>query len=225
MSAFGGGGQSEAMGPVRIVCFDLGGVLVRICRSWEEACARAGIDVREGYRDSAHEGDRRRIVELYEVGGVRTNEYYKRISHSIGGLYEPEEVRRVHLAWLIEEYSGARDVLASIRSAGRAKTACLSNTNEDHWELMESWGALSLLDHAHASHLLGARKPDDACFVRFEEAVGAHGEGVLFFDDLAANIEAARSRGWRAELIDHTGDTAAQLVEHLCRHSVIERSD
>ncbi len=215
------GSRIESPRPVRIVCFDLGGVLVRICRSWEEACARAGIDVRDGYRDSAHAEDRRRIVELYEVGGVKTNEYYERISHSISGLYAPEEVRKVHLAWLHGEYPGVRTVLERIRVAGRAKAACLSNTNEDHWRLMESWGALSLLDHAHASHLLGARKPDDACYVRFEEAVGANGDGVLFFDDLPANIEAARARGWRAEVIDHTGDTAAQLTEHLLNHGVI----
>ncbi|HEU5480850.1 MAG TPA: hypothetical protein VFU90_13480, partial [Candidatus Tumulicola sp.] len=26
-----------------IVCFDLGGVLIRICHSWEEACRRANL--------------------------------------------------------------------------------------------------------------------------------------------------------------------------------------
>ena len=32
--------------PISLVCFDLGGVVVRICRSWAEGCAEAGLDVR-----------------------------------------------------------------------------------------------------------------------------------------------------------------------------------
>src|SRR5688572_14461546 len=28
---------------VRLVCFDLGGVLVRIARGWDDACRRAGV--------------------------------------------------------------------------------------------------------------------------------------------------------------------------------------
>ena len=31
----------------RTVCFDLGGVIVRICRSWEEGCHRAGVSLRD----------------------------------------------------------------------------------------------------------------------------------------------------------------------------------
>ena len=30
--------------PMKVICFDFGGVLVRISRSWEEACDKAGID-------------------------------------------------------------------------------------------------------------------------------------------------------------------------------------
>ena len=32
--------------PIRLVCFDLGGVLVKICRSWSDGCRAAGLDVR-----------------------------------------------------------------------------------------------------------------------------------------------------------------------------------
>ena len=33
------------------------------------------------------------------------------------------------------------------------------------------------------------------------------------FDDLPANVAAARDRGWASELIDHRGDTVAQLLD------------
>ena len=32
--------------PPSLVCFDLGGVVIRICRSWEEGCAAAGLPLR-----------------------------------------------------------------------------------------------------------------------------------------------------------------------------------
>ena len=46
--------------------------------------------------------------------------------------------------------------------------------------------------------------------------MSARADEVLFFDDLAENIDAARSLGWRAEQIDPSGDTAEQVVRH-CR--------
>ena len=44
---------------------------------------------------------------------------------------------------------------------------------------------------------------------------------ILFFDDLSDNIASARACGWSAEQIDHTGDTARQMAEHLGRHGVL----
>ncbi len=32
---------------IRLVCFDLGGVVIRICRTWAEGCAAAGLEVRD----------------------------------------------------------------------------------------------------------------------------------------------------------------------------------
>jgi FMN phosphatase YigB (HAD superfamily) len=43
----------------------------------------------------------------------------------------------------------------------------------------------------------------------------------VFFDDLAENISAARACGWNAVHIDHTGDTAAQVLAGLRAHGAL----
>jgi FMN phosphatase YigB (HAD superfamily) len=65
-----------------------------------------------------------------------------------------------------------------------------------------------------------AAQPDPLAYATVEQETGHAGERILFFDDRTANVAAARSLGWTAEQIDHTGDTAAQLLGLLRRHGV-----
>ena len=108
----------------------------------------------------------------------------------------------------------------AIRAAG-VETACLSNTNERHWELMTAqplhYPAFAAFGRRHASHLLGLAKPDPAIYRAFEEHSGVPAGMIVFFDDRAENVAAARNAGWRAELIDPRGDTAAQAAAVLRR--------
>ena len=44
---------------------------------------------------------------------------------------------------------------------------------------------------------------------------------IVFFDDLAENVEAARAAGWNACPVDPHGDTAGQMRAHLINHGVL----
>src|SRR5439155_2426569 len=87
------------------------------------------------------------------------------------------------------------------------KTACLSNTNVNHWRIISdpsesAYFPLHRLNWQFASHLVGARKPQTEIYEHVERATGARADRILFFDDLAENIEAAMSRGWIGCKID-----------------------
>ena len=58
------------------------------------------------------------------------------------------------------------------------------------------------LTHRFASHLCGLCKPDAAIFEHVERTTGVPPSQILFFDDLAENVDAAKSRGWRGYVID-----------------------
>jgi glucose-1-phosphatase len=215
--------------PIEIVCFDLGGVLVRICDGFGQACARVGLDVRGDVLPfTARTGD---IDRRHATGALTEQDWALECARALDGAYAPEELLRVYDAWLLGEYAGAFDVVLRIQKAG-VRTACLSNTTEGHWRrLVHRDGAERLagppefptvfhLEHHYASHRLGLRKPDEAIYRAFEAATGHRGAQILFFDDLRPNVEAARRLGWRAEAIDPSGSTAAELTRRLEEHGV-----
>lgn len=217
--------------PVKLVCFDLGGVVVRICRSWEEACVRAGVEVRdmEMFRAPEAAARRRALTRAHQTGAMEDEAYFAAIAEASGGLYDAREVRLVHRAWLIEDYPGVEPLIAGLRDAPGVRTACLSNTNAAHWEALHRAGfgpaarpsaAIARLDRRLVSHELRAVKPEESIYAMAERACGVAPSGVLFFDDTPENVEAARRRGWRAEIIDPDRDTAPQIAAHLLSHGV-----
>lgn len=203
---------------IRAVVFDWGGVILRICRSWEEGCARAGITHRERPGGEAMTQERRRLNELYQTGTIDCDTFFRAIADTTAGLYSVEEVIRIHDAWLVGEYSGVRELIEELNGAARVQTGLLSNTSHRHWlrHMPSVAGAaefptIGLLTHKHASHILRLAKPHVEIHRAFERASGLAPDEILFFDDLAENIAGARAAGWHAHQIDHTGDTASQM--------------
>ncbi len=203
-----------------LVVFDLGGVLVRIARTWAEASRAAGVDP-SGREDPLPPHAREPWVHAYETGAIDRAAFVEGLVRAMDGAYAPDEVVRIHDAWLFGEYAGLGRLFDALDGAGLA-TAVLSNTNEAHWARMfpaaagpSAFPSLRRVRHPHASHLLRARKPDDASFRAVEAATGRRGAGVVFFDDLPDNVRGARRAGWTAHLVDPAGDPAAQMLARL----------
>ena len=225
------GGERRA-GPIDCVVFDWGGVILRICRTFDEGCAAAGLPVRSGVLDQEYANSRREVSLVHQRGEMRSEDFFRYASDRTGGLYSPVEIERIHHAWLIAEYPGVGELVDELNSLRGVTTGLLSNTNPAHWmrRLPDPSGKLphfptiTRLEHAHASHLLGLAKPDRAIYRAFDAAFEARtgrAPSVLFFDDLRENVEAAREAGWASEQIDHEGDTAGQMRRWLAAHGVM----
>lgn len=197
----------------RLVVFDLGGVVVRICRTWDEACAAAGISVRPRLDPSAHGHLLAPAVRAHQRGDIACDRYAAQLAGILGGI-GAEDVRRVHDAWILGDYPGIAGAIDRIHAAG-LDTACLSNTNASHWDRLHASDAFLRIRRRHASHLLRLVKPDAEIYRAFERGTGAAPADILFFDDLPENVDAARACGWNAVLVDHAGDTAAQVIAAL----------
>ena len=205
----------------RIIVFDLGGVVVRICRSWAEACERAGLPVREPERFAAVElvHARHELADRYMSGHIGCDAFFAGISESTGALYSPDEIRHIHDVWIIEDEPGVAELIERLNGIGSLVTACLSNTNHAHWQRLiagpHASPAVAKLRRHLVSHEMGAVKPDQGIYAAAEAAFGARPEEIAFFDDLEANVIAAQARGWRAHLIDHARPTSPQLTSCL----------
>jgi putative hydrolase of the HAD superfamily len=210
---------------IDLVVFDLGGVLVRIVRSWAEAHAAAGLPPHAILDSAAFHERRAELAREHQVGAMEPAAYFAAVAEASGGAYTVDVVRRVLEAWQSVEQPGVSAVLDAIEAAG-ARTGALSNTNSVHWAALRPtsgvprFPTVARLQHACASHLLRLAKPDPAIFAAFERCQGVEGARVLFFDDLEANVEAARRHGWEAHLVDPEGDTAALMLEVLGRYGI-----
>jgi HAD superfamily hydrolase (TIGR01509 family) len=208
--------------PVRLVCFDLGGVLVRLARDWPDACRRAGVEL--PHVSDADSDRHRALMRRYETGRIDDATYLREACGCVaGGVVVADQLVRVFDAWLLGMYDGAAELLSDLKARG-VMTACLSNTNARHWDALtgrDEYRPLRLLDHRLASHELGVMKPDEQAYRRAEAATGSGGGEVLFFDDKPENVIAARAVGWRAEVIDRADDAVPQVREFLVAHAVL----
>jgi putative hydrolase of the HAD superfamily len=205
-------------GPPSLIVFDLGRVLIRICDGWRHACEVAGVTPPAAAGElSAEAAAIEAAVCAAEVGQLDLDGFARIVAPHMG--LTPQQVIAVHTAYTRAPYPGTTQLLTDLR-AQRVRTACLSNTNANHWRLMTAPAGMSfmpfeLLDYQFASHLVRLRKPDDAIYAHVERATETPGEQIVFFDDVEENIAAAARRGWHAHLIRTDADPIAQAREHL----------
>ena len=229
------------------VVFDLGGVIVRIHHSWQHAAAAAGV---RGATNSTHDlarahalnstsdaapnstphsmfdptlhraDDFRTLVSEQQRGILSHDDFCSGVSQLTSGVLSAQDVARIHTAVIVGAYDGVEQLVLQLNKRGLS-TACLSNTNHQHWQLMHSMAAFNAIQHRHASHLFQLEKPNQAIFRAFESATQARSCDILYFDDLADNIAAATQAGWRAILIDPHSETVPQIRRALATHGVL----
>lgn len=196
-----------------LICFDLGGVVVRHCRTWREGCAAAGIafEPESAPDHPRHAAARHELVQRLVCGRLEPEAFLRAMVELTQGRLQESDARKVHEGWITGEYPGVRALIDELNAAG-IRTSCLSNTDSVHWAWMErNSPAFRAIRMRHASHLLGMAKPDPRIFSRFTELMNTPPADIVLFDDLQPNVDAALSAGWRAYRIDHSGCTATQL--------------
>jgi FMN phosphatase YigB (HAD superfamily) len=208
---------------IRLICFDLGRVLVRICENWQHAGEVARLPGPLPKLTDDLRNTLRSVVNESEIGKISLDEFCTRSSKLFG--VDPNHIRAVSDIYLLGCYDGVAELLDELHRRG-LETACLSNTNDNHWRIMFETGGpdyapLRGLRHRFGSQLIGVRKPDPRIYEHVERAVGVGGDSIVFFDDLLENIGAARARGWIGELIQHDGNPIRQVREHLSRLGVL----
>ena len=206
--------------PVTCVCVDLGGVVVRIRRSLADTLHAVGVpayvleEIREEELRAFHDA-----VAMHQRGEHQLESWLDAAHDALAARIDRDTILRAHDAILIGEYPGVAQALGAIRGAGAA-TACLSNTNDRHWDALIELPSFASITHRHASHLLGLEKPNEAIYRAFERETGAKPAEILFLDDLESNCAAARACGWNAVRIDHERDTALQIITAARGHGV-----
>jgi HAD superfamily hydrolase (TIGR01509 family) len=198
---------------VRLVCFDIGGVIVRICRTWEEASAAAGVPVRAPLTlelllavDS--------WSERLQLGEVTESDVAVVIAEAAGGLYSPAEILAIQAAILGEPYEDVTELVIELQRR-RLATSVLSNTSAAHWHVLKELDAVKAIGAEILSFRVGVAKPAAEIYAAVEAAFAVDPRAIALFDDTTANVRAAEARGWRARLVDFAQPTAPQMRQAL----------
>lgn len=209
--------------PIQLVVFDLGRVLLRICDGYEHACRLAGVEL------PTLNPDPQLLMQLHaavcgaETGRLNMAAFSREVAPLLG--IAPEHVMAMSNAYLIGAYPGVLELFEELKTADVA-TACLTNTNDAHWEMMtdpahRAYLPLDRLTWRFASHLIRQRKPEHAIYQYVERETQLAGPAIIFFDDVPENVDAARQRGWHAYRIDPSlNDPIGQARAALARHGV-----
>lgn len=194
----------------RAVIFDIGGVMVRICHTWQDAAAVTGIETPLLPPEPVSLMDAPGF-DAYQAGEIPLEQYTSLLASFLGCT--PEQAFLAHQGILKDEYPGIGQLVEELTHA-QVVTGCLSNTNAPHWvDLTQHprFETVHKLQFKMASHEVGLAKPDPRIFELYCQTIGLAPAHITYFDDNRANVESAVSLGWNAHLIDPEGDTVAQM--------------
>lgn len=132
-------------------------------------------------------------VRAFETGKLQAEDFFEQVAAELGLQSGASFERRFH-AWQLQPYAGIDTFID--RAAERFELALLSNTNEVHWRQVTSLTPVfSTFARLFLSYETGRFKPEAAAFRQVIDFFGVAPGEVVFFDDTARNVEAARKLG------------------------------
>lgn len=187
---------------MRLVIFDVGGVMVDGFDVGPDIAARLGLPVSE-LRPLLRAAD----FELLHTGRISSAEFWDRFRARTGLPVDDEywgaffrPVRRPRMY----------DLVRRLREAG-VRVVAGTNTLDAHYRIHAELGDYAAFAHTYASHLIHAAKPDPAFFRHILDAEGATPARTLFVDDVEANVDAAAGLGIHPVLFRTEDDAIARL--------------
>ena len=153
--------------------------------------------------------------EQHERGEIEGIEYHQHLEQKLEMQLSYKQFCEGWNNIMVAPINDTVRILESLR--GRVPLYALSNANtlhKNYWE--ETFHAeLSHFDQVFVSSDLGSRKPEPAIYLRALEHIGVEPESVIFFDDLATNVEAARALGMTAVQVHCSLDVEKCIAEHF----------
>ena len=194
--------------PPQAVIFDIGNVLIewrperfydRVIGTDRRAAFFAAIDL-HGMNDRVDRGEPFADV-ITEVAAANPD--------------WADEVRMWQTRWIDMAAPVIDDSVRILRALRRTGVPvfALSNFGIETFEIgRENYPFLEEFDRHYISGYMGVTKPDPRIYEMVEEDCGLSPERLLFTDDRAENIAAARARGWQGHHFDGPSRWGERLI-------------
>jgi HAD superfamily hydrolase (TIGR01509 family) len=197
---------SLSPGDADALLFDIGRVILDIDFGKAVACwaAHAGRTP----SDIAARFVRGEAYRHHEAGKISDADYFDSLRSSLGVQLTDEQFLEGWNAIFAGEMPDIARLLP--RAAEKMPLYAFSNTNRAHVEYFSKTyaGLLGHFRELYLSSTIGLRKPDAAAYDHVVKTIGVPASRIVFFDDLAENIEGARACGLKAVHVRSSDDIA-----------------
>ncbi|HEY6350010.1 MAG TPA: HAD-IA family hydrolase [Candidatus Angelobacter sp.] len=195
---------------IRVVLFDVGGVLVEL----------SGVPAMLAWMDNRVSPDEllgmwlaSPVVRAFETGRATAEVFADQLIVEMALPVGRDRLLKEFTRWPTGLFPGALDLIGRVPT--RYARATLSNSNALHWpRLMVDLQLGGAFDHHFASHLIGKIKPDEEVFHHVIEVLNCRGEEILFVDDSQLNVEAAKRVGIKAVQARGVAEAERVLLEN-----------
>ena len=202
--------------PIRVVMFDIGGILEVIPEGGDPATRFPALDEEWNARLGLPPGHLTRSFEAVAADGAfgrcTYDEWCARFRDSTG-MNQADFDAYMAAFWDIYMGNPNEELIAWFRALRpRYRTAILSNSfvgARDHEE--ERYGFTSMVDLAIYSHEEGIHKPDPRIYEIAINRLGVAPAEIAFLDDVPENVDAARAAGIQAILFANNAQAIADL--------------
>ena len=202
--------------------FDLGGVIVDIRR---QNCVNAFLQL--GFSDiEAYLGEygQKGPFLLLEEGRISPDEFRREVRRHIPSPVSDSQIDRAFNAFITGISRERLQALRNLRAKGH-RLYVISNTNPIMFEgfiadqfRKEGLSMANYFDGIVASYEAKCYKPDREIFDYTRKNCGIDGDETLFFDDSAANVEAARDAGFKAVHVPVGAEFTDILKQYLAEN-------
>jgi glucose-1-phosphatase len=194
--------------------FDMGGVVIdidfdRAFRVWESRSRLSFSEIRRtfGFDD---------VYRAHERGEISASQYYDHLSSMLE--IEPDH-EHIALGWNAIYVGEISETIGMLQTA-RSIIPChaFTNTNSAHavtWRRLFP-SAVQCFESVFSSHEMGLRKPERSAFDHVAKTIGVPPESIVFFDDLAENVQGAIDAGFRGVHVRSPQDVRVALQALGC---------
>jgi putative hydrolase of the HAD superfamily len=192
---------------IKVILFDLGGVLVELGKSPIPSDWLPGNNsfTLTDWFSSA-------TAISFEKGQITAQVFIEKFKQDLGIEVSHRIILEHFTNWPIGLFPGAVELLQALTVDYRL--AVLSNTNELHWpRIIEEFKIPDYFEQVFASHLLKKAKPAPGIFQYVIKELKVEAENILFLDDNLKNIEASKKLGMQNLHVTGIHQTRQGLLE------------
>jgi len=194
---------------IRGVLFDIGGVLVTL----DGVPSLAKLLRIEASHEAIHAlWLSSPSVVAHETGKISMEKFAAGVVADLHLPIAPDAFLQDFCAWPGAVKPGTFELLDAIPD--RYRVAALSNTSAAHWDRIKTMGLARRFERTYLSHETGCLKPGHEAFWFALNDMGLSPADVVFLDDSASNVHAARALGIHAHLARDPQEAMAVLEEY-----------